>query len=110
MRFSRDPTGHLAGIAVTGTSSFGMSGVNAHAIFMPPTSRSHSFGERVPPPFLQHRYWPVVVARHLLGPARAGSHGKLVFACALECQELAYLWDHKVRQQAYRFHLDLSCC
>ena len=73
-----------------------MSGVNAHAIFTPPTALGHSLGQNVASPFLWRRHWPVVMARHLLGPAQAGSRGQLVFSCALRCQELAYLWDHQV--------------
>ena len=80
----------------TGTSSFGMSGVNAHAIFAPPATGSAA-GERVAGGhFVRHQHWPVVTARHLLGPARAGGRGQLVFACSLRSQELSYLWDHKV--------------
>ena len=82
--------------ATTGTSSFGMSGVNAHAIFAPATAGAAA-GERVSAGhFMRHQHWPVVTARHLMGPARIGGRGQLVFACTLRSQELSYLWDHKV--------------
>ena len=73
-----------------------MSGVNAHAIFTPPTAGGILLGQLAASPFQRHRHWPVVTARRLLGPARAKSRGHLVFACTLRCQELAYLWDHQV--------------
>jgi len=91
-----DPWSKPQSAVAAGTSSFGMSGVNAHAIFASATTGSAT-GESVSAgQFVRHHHWPAVTARHLLGPARAGGRGQLVFACTLRSQELSYLWDHKV--------------
>ena len=82
-----------------GTSSFGMSGVNAHAIFTPPATSPATRELTSAGHFVRHQHWPVVTARHLLGPAQTGGRGQLVFACTLQCQELSYLRDHQVGAQ-----------
>ena len=80
-----------------GTSSFGMSGVNAHAIFGPAEGQQQS-----PPPctgpLKRLRHWPNPLLRHLLGAAKcAGSSA--VFAANLLAPPLAFLADHKVGQR-----------
>jgi hypothetical protein len=86
--------------AHAGTSSFGMSGVNAHAIFAPGKA-SHAAQSPLAPAW-QHqrqRYWAIPEPHHLLGPLKSSASGKApgcAFALDLCKPELAYLGDHMV--------------
>ena len=78
----------------TGTSSFGMSGVNAHAIF------GSADGQQTPAPaaagpLIRLRHWPNPPLRHLLGAA-CSMRKAITFGVSLLAPQLAFLPDHKV--------------
>lgn len=79
-----------------GTSSFGMSGVNAHAIFSH-TSASH-LTEHPPAadPFQRKRYWPCPLPLHFTGQASCRAPQKPVFVLDLMAPKLAFLCDHQI--------------
>ena len=103
--------GGAAGLA--GTSSFGMSGVNAHLVVS-------SAGDGVNP----SRYGPVVeltrarhwcsVAAHPLLQYAAGGAAELLMQSALSTPDLAYLLDHQVHSRrllaALRFAVSFAIC
>ncbi len=77
-----------------GTSSFGMSGVNAHALFVAPATL---VGPSAPaPPLRRARHWALPRPHQLLGGARSGAGGRTTFSCRLCRSELSYLWQHQV--------------
>lgn len=82
-----------------GTSSFGMSGVNAHAIL---SREEATFGLEVPKhaalPWRVQRCWATPVAGLLLTSAEASgkpAQHHVSFACRLDSAWLAYLCDHR---------------
>ena len=93
---------HKCGVhtACAGTSSFGMSGVNAHAIFVPAKASQAAHSPLVPA--WQHhrqRYWAIPEPHRLLGPLKSSAGGTApgcAFALDLCKAELAYLGDHMV--------------
>ena len=76
-----------------GTSSFGMSGVNAHVIFQSgpvrqaPPDRAHSY--------TRQRFWVIPVPYKLLGRFKAGRPA-CSWSCNLTQLESLYIRDHKV--------------
>lgn len=86
---------------LSGTSSFGMSGVNAHALLSAAPGRSQADGS--PLPVLHRlRHWVLAPAYHLAGrPYPSLSSRGLGSTCSLVANlaspELSYLWDHKVQ-------------
>ena len=81
--------------ALAGTSSFGLSGVNAHAIFAAPESASPT-SQLQPSFYTRQRFWCIPSARLLLSGAQTHGSGMLMFSCDLRSQALSYLWDHQV--------------
>lgn len=77
-----------------GTSSFGMSGVNAHAIFSPAAA---SDAVRVVPANLlkKQRYWAIPQPYQLVGKVSYGA-GICTFQADLRSGDLAYLFEHQV--------------
>lgn len=80
-----------------GTSSFGMSGVNAHAIFLAATPGSEVNDAGTALTYHRQRYWAICKPFHLLGAMRAGKKHSSSFALDLCASELAFLGDHLVR-------------
>ncbi len=79
---------------MAGTSSFGMSGVNAHALFTaaaPPAAR-----QTVQLPLHRTRHWALPRPHQLLGRAARPVGGKIAFACSLCRSQLSYMWHHQV--------------
>lgn len=86
-----------------GTSSFGMSGVNAHALFSPAPEKDQ--GARPVllgiASYLQRKLvWPVPHPHHLLQLCTASSPQQAAFSFNIVAMMLAYLADHKVRPTA----------
>eukprot|EP00887_Chlorella_sp_A99_P003341 scaffold26.g3341.t1 len=91
------PTAHQAAPGMlAGTSSFGMSGVNAHAVLSAATDgRQRPGGARAAKQlYQQQRAWPVPQAHPLLAAAAAAPRkSQVLFACQLDRPALAYLWE-----------------
>ena len=85
---------HVDCVDGAGTSSFGMSGVNAHAIFTaaPIVERMQAASSVR---YQRQRCWAVAAPHHLLGPAQPGRE-RCSFALDLLKPELSYLGDHQV--------------
>ena len=79
-----------------GSSSFGMSGINAHLILEPGSiiSTNHS---RNTAAWRRTRCWPKPKAYALLESGRAGN-GEATFVCNMQAARLAYLAEHQVTQ------------
>ena len=81
--------------ALAGTSSFGMSGVNVHAIFAASEPASPT-SQLQPSLYTRQRFWCIPSARLLLSGAQTLGSGMLIFSCDLRSQALSYLYDHQV--------------
>lgn len=84
---------------VAGTSSFGMSGVNAHAFVSSSASRERCMQTSPIRPQLWHRSrtWPAPPPITLLAHVRQQrSQGKLLLTGEIRLANLSYLWDHRV--------------
>lgn len=101
----RGPAPILAGRSsmLTGTSSFGMSGVNAHAIFASAaaTSRQTTSGtdsHSLPLAWKLQRMFTLAPAHALVKATffPVGGRGTAQFTCELSDASLTYLWDHQV--------------
>ena len=95
LSYAQESCSNQVALPHTGTSSFGMSGVNAHAILSGPAIQAQN-----PRPVLlhlmqRHPYWPVPKPHHLL---ECTVKGRLhcCFLLNMSKPELAYLGDHKV--------------
>lgn len=87
--------------SLAGTSSFGMSGVNAHAL-LEAASAAEQPSDAETPALHRQRHWALVPALYLAQSAAVGSstrHSLCSFAASLARPELAYLWDHQVIRQ-----------
>ena len=83
--------------AAAGTSSFGMSGVNAHAIFSVPAAALVTAESPRGLIWQSARHWVAPAAHQLLRSfARDATGGTCVFASDLTAPNLAYLLDHQV--------------
>ena len=85
--------------SAAGTSSFGMSGVNCHAIISgpaAPSSASSSAAEKQLT-WQRQRLWGTPPAHPLLSQALlpAASNGVVELVCKLDRPGLAFLWDHR---------------
>lgn len=98
---SADTRSSSAGV-LAGTSSFGMSGVNAHMLLSasgPVWAEGASCTWALP--WEQRRYWPVPPAHRLLQLPRLQGGDEARFAASITATAtLAYLWDHSVAGRA----------
>lgn len=84
--------------AAAGTSSFGMSGVNAHLVLArhaDPVSANRPLPGRQPLLWHHLRCWPAP-PRHVMLHCTSCSLPAAVYAVALGAPALHYLWDHQV--------------
>ena len=81
--------------SAAGCSSFGMSGINAHAILLP-SDRTAGEQSQTQIAWRRVRCWPKPQAFALLLSVTA-INGGAHFACGLQSARLAYLFGHKVR-------------
>lgn len=82
---------------VAGTSSFGMSGVNAHVLLSPAAGAPAPSEGASGLPWELQRFWPVPQQHRLLQLPRLGGPGAVRFAGALSSTAaLGYLWDHTI--------------
>ena len=83
-----------------GASSFGMSGVNAHALLACDLERSSKDGpKQAQLPWHKQRCWAAPAACTLLTSAIASavlSEHIMSFSCRLGSAHLSYLWDHRL--------------
>ena len=82
-----------------GTSSFGMSGVNAHAILAQDLEKASVDGpKQADLPWRKQRCWAAPVVSMLLtsaaAPAALPGHN-VSFSCRLDSAHLSYLLDHR---------------
>ncbi len=94
--------------ALAGTSSFGMSGVNAHALLE--TAEAQQTPEAEPLALSRQQHWALVPALYFAeraAPASSRRPGLCSFAVNLARAELAYLWDHQVTATCTDFGLAL---
>jgi hypothetical protein len=84
-----------AALPLAGTSSFGMSGVNAHMLLRSGT-QVDSLPPTTPLVWQRQRHYPVPPAQAVLASASTGSAGSAAFACDLGSPRLAFLRDHVV--------------
>ena len=81
---------------VAGSSSFGMSGVNAHAL-LSPAEGAPAPAAAAPLSWHLQRYWPVPQQHRLVQLPRVVGADVVRFAAAVSSTAgLAYLWDHRV--------------
>ena len=102
---AQSPSGVAGGLA--GTSSFGMSGVNAHMIVAPAADGRRQNSSPVTLQLVRARYW-CSAAPHPLLHFAAVSSGEVLMQSALSAASLAYLLDHQVRS-TFRSVLDMIC-
>ena len=82
-----------------GTSSFGMSGVNAHAVFSGPAATALPTSRQLLTsslPLRRQRHWAVVSPYYLVGMLVGFRSERCQLATMLRVADLGYLWDHKV--------------
>ena len=95
--------GHMSP-GLSGTSSFGMSGVNAHALLAaPPPEHTRSSAAQAPSPALswrRARFWPHALAHASLAGAAAAGAAAAVFAMDLRAPGLAFLGDCRLAGRA----------
>ena len=90
----RAPSAVATSAHAAGSSSFGMSGINAHVILLPPKQHNGGNASRAAV-LLKTWCWPAPPAHVLLQSIQPIS-GSLHFACSLQSARLAYLRDCKV--------------
>lgn len=84
-----------------GTSSFGMSGVNAHLLLTAQSRSAPTLQRSMPLPWQRQRFWPApllsaMLAAHLPSSV-AEDHVTQLVAQPGSRQGLAFLWDHRVQ-------------
>lgn len=88
--------------AAAGSSSFGMSGVNAHMLLVPTGAVPPAPGRAEPPAWQRQRYWPAPAPHPLLlhctlAAAASGSAGRTAhFAASFVGSGASFLRDHRV--------------
>lgn len=84
--------------ASAGTSSFGMSGINAHLVLAAAGDAEHSSASQLPAaiPWQRSRCWPLHQAHGLLQWALKASNGALQLACSPAMARLACLRGFQV--------------
>lgn len=85
------------------TSSFGMSGVNAHAIFSS-SSTTERKTSKTQAHLHRQRFWPFPWP-HIFAAGTTCSAGRASFATNLQAASLSYLNDHQVFCEATRLHV-----
>ena len=94
---SVDAAGETSAHRVAGTSSFGMSGVNAHMLLSPAAAAALAVAPAAPLPWELQRYWPVPQQHRLLQLPRLAGPGAVRFAAAVSSNAaLGYLWGHVI--------------
>lgn len=83
---------------MTGTSSFGMSGVNAHAIFCGSAVECGTPCGASSRKMLRTRHWPSPEALYMVGQATI-TEAQCSFHIDLALPDFSWLGDHKVRPQ-----------
>lgn len=86
---------------LTGTSSFGLSGVNAHLLLTTATAATPQPQQQTTLPWQRQRFWPLpllsaILSAHLPSPA-GGDRTVQLAAQPRSSQALAFLWDHRVQ-------------
>jgi hypothetical protein len=82
-----------------GTSSFGMSGVNAHALISAGNLLAASSHRQEMEGVLQRqRYWPLPTLSSLLHCMVGAAGSDVRFACSLNRASLAFCWQHAVME------------
>ena len=104
----RQPSPHpLAGLSsVAGTSSFGMSGVNAHALVAGAPGPQRALCPAGAAVWELTRYWPTPQAHRLLQLPRMAPGSLRIAAALTATASLGYLWEHAVNGE--RLMLDSS--
>lgn len=80
---------------IAGTSSFGMSGVNAHALLQCVEATVASYNpSHEAAVWHRRRLYTLAPVHALLQSFQRFSHGLITFTCVLSRSSLSYLWDH----------------
>ena len=78
-----------------GTSSFGMSGINAH-LLLSAAGAAWQVGAAHGLAWQRQRHWPAPQPHPLLHSCTAGMDGSLQFSCSFAAARMAFVWDHRV--------------
>ena len=89
---------HMQGESVAATSSFGMSGVNAHAV-LSPAEPQHTVHSQPSLLWQRMRHW-FAPAQHVMLAQCTVAAGKLAMTARLGSASMAYLRDHHVQGRA----------
>lgn len=89
----------LQGQGAAGTSSFGMSGVNAHAVLCPSETQGGAEQQRSLI-WQRARHW-FAPAQHAMLALCAKSGDNIIIVARLGCASMAYLHDHQVSCSAH---------
>ena len=82
---------------LAGTSSFGMSGVNAHALLLTASNAPSAADAHTPLPWQPVRHWPIPQQHRLLQLPRLAAPSSVRFAASLTgTPALHYCWDHVI--------------